>query len=72
VQLLLGCIVFSTAYAVLYLAAMYFDLALVTYYPAAKRFYPLVPATPQARGLAMFWYTATSSLATQRQDGGAA
>jgi hypothetical protein len=49
-------IIFSAAYAVLYLGAMYYNLALFTYYPAAKQFYPLVPATPQARGPAMFWY----------------
>jgi hypothetical protein len=49
-------IVFSAAYAVLYLAAMYYNLALFTYYPVARQFYPLVPATPQARGPAMFWY----------------
>jgi hypothetical protein len=51
-----ACIIFSAAYAVLYLAAMYYNLALFTYYPAAKQFYLLVPATPQARGPAMFWY----------------
>jgi hypothetical protein len=51
-----ACIVFSAGYAVLYLAAMYYNLALFTYYPAAKQFSPLVPATPQARGPAMFWY----------------
>jgi hypothetical protein len=51
-----ACIVFATAYAVLYLAAMYYNLALFTYYPAAKQFALLVPATPQAPGPAMFWY----------------
>jgi hypothetical protein len=51
-----ACIVFSVAYAVLYLAAMYYNLALFTYYPAAKQFNLLVPATPRAPGPAMFWY----------------
>ena len=51
-----ACIVFAAAYAVFYLAAMYYNLALFTYYPAAKQFYPLVSATPRAPGPAMFWY----------------
>lgn len=56
-------IVFSAAFAVLYIVAVENNLALFTYHPALDEFEPLVKR-PKA-GPAMYWYgwLATSALA---------
>jgi hypothetical protein len=46
--------VFSVAFAVLYLLATYFNLALVTYHPALKELQFL--AQPPKAGPTMYWY----------------
>ncbi len=47
-------IVFASAYAVLYVISIEYNLALFTYHPATEEFYFLVkPASDQP---AMFWY----------------
>jgi hypothetical protein len=46
--------VFSVAFAVLYLVATYFNLALVTYHPALRELQFL--AQPPKAGPAMYWY----------------
>jgi hypothetical protein len=49
--------VFSVAYAVIYLVAMYENLALVTYYPRLRQWFPLtVTDLPKSAGPGMFWY----------------
>ncbi len=56
--------VFSAAFAVLYLAAMYNNLALVTYVPRLHLWLPLAPNLPKSAGPGMYWYgwLATSAL----------
>lgn len=49
--------VFSAAYAVIYLVAMYENLALVTYYPRLKQWFALtVTGLPKSAGPGMYWY----------------
>ena len=48
--------VFSTVFAVLYVLAMNFNLALITYFPRTHEF-GLLTARPTAEsGVAMYWY----------------
>lgn len=47
-------IAFAVAYAVIYIAAIEFNLALFTYHPASEEFYFLVK--PAADQPAMYWY----------------
>ncbi|HVO93539.1 MAG TPA: hypothetical protein VMT22_11895 [Terriglobales bacterium] len=55
-------IVFAAAYAVLYVVAVEYNLALFTYHPATEEFHFLVQ--PASDGPAMYWYgwMATSGL----------
>ncbi len=49
--------VFSAAYAVIYLVAMYENLALVTYYPRLRQWFALtVTDLPKSAGPGMYWY----------------
>ncbi|HUK58711.1 MAG TPA: hypothetical protein VLV50_05715 [Stellaceae bacterium] len=49
--------VFSAAYAVIYLVAMYENLALATYYPRLRQWFALtVTDLPKSAGPAMYWY----------------
>ncbi len=48
--------VFSIAFAALYVVAMYYNLPLATYYPAARVWGLLLPNPPTAPGVAMYWY----------------
>ncbi len=49
--------VFSAAYAVIYLVAMYENLALVTYYPRLQQWFALtVTGLPKSAGPGMYWY----------------
>ena len=47
-------VTFAAAYAVLYIAAVEYNLALFTYHPASEEFYFLVK--PAADQPAMYWY----------------
>jgi hypothetical protein len=46
--------VFSIAFAAIYIACVYYNLALVTYHPQLAQWGPLVQAPKQ--GPAMYWY----------------
>jgi hypothetical protein len=46
--------VFAIAFAVIYIASVYFNLAVVTYHPQLVQWGPLVEAPRQ--GPAMYWY----------------
>lgn len=46
--------VFSIAFAAIYIACVYFNLALVTYHPQLGQWGPLVE--PVRQGPAMYWY----------------
>jgi hypothetical protein len=48
--------VFSTIFAVLYVLAMYFNLALFTYFPRTGGFGPLAASPTTESGVAMYWY----------------
>jgi hypothetical protein len=49
--------VFSAAYALIYLVAMYDNLALVTYYPRLRQWFALtVTGLPKSAGPGMYWY----------------
>ena len=48
--------VFSIAFAVLYVAAMNYNLPLVTYFPATGVWAALRPNLPAANIVAMYWY----------------
>jgi hypothetical protein len=49
--------VFSAAYAIIYLVAMYENLALVTYYPRLRQWFALtVTGLPKSAGPGMYWY----------------
>ena len=56
--------VFSAAFAVLYLVAMYNNFALMTYFPQVRRWLPLTAILPKTDGPGMYWYgwIATSAL----------
>jgi hypothetical protein len=57
--------VFSAAYAVIYLVAMYENIALVTYYPRLRRWFPLtVSNLPKSAGPGMYWYGWIATAAT--------
>jgi hypothetical protein len=48
---------FSTAFAVIYLAAMYNNLALVSYFPRTRQwFFLTVTDLPRSAGPGMYWY----------------
>jgi hypothetical protein len=55
-------ITFAAAYAILYVFAVMYNLALFTYHPATEEFYPLVKKAIE--GPAMYWYgwIATSAI----------
>jgi hypothetical protein len=46
--------VFASVYAMLYVAAVYYNWALFTYAPATGKFGPLL--TPATEGPTMYWY----------------
>jgi len=46
--------VFSIAFAAIYIASVYYNLALVTYHPQLAQWGPLVE--PVRQGPAMYWY----------------
>jgi hypothetical protein len=48
--------VFSIAFCILYVVAMYFNLALVTYIPKARAFYALAYAPPANIAPGIYWY----------------
>jgi len=49
--------VFSTVFAVIYLTCMYFNVALVSYFPRTRTWYWLtVTNLPKADGPGMYWY----------------
>ena len=49
--------VFSVVFAVIYLVAMYFNLALVSYFPRTRHWYALtVTDLPRSAGTGMYWY----------------
>jgi hypothetical protein len=49
--------VFSAVFAALYLAAMYWNLALVSYFPRTRQWYALtVTGLPRSAGPGMYWY----------------
>jgi hypothetical protein len=48
--------VFSAAFAVLYVLAMNFNLALLTYFPRTHGFAALAASPTAESGVAMYWY----------------
>ncbi len=56
--------VFSACFAVLYLVAMYNNIALMTYVPRLGQWLPFTVTLPARSGPAMYWYgwLATSAL----------
>jgi hypothetical protein len=56
--------VFSVAFVVLYLVAMYDNLALMTYFPRIRQWLPLAAVLPNTAGPGMYWYgwIATSAI----------
>ncbi len=49
--------VFSTVFAVIYVVCMYFNLALVSYFPRTRTWYWLtVTNLPKSDGPGMYWY----------------
>ncbi len=49
--------VFSAVFAVIYFASVYYNLALVSYFPRLKQWFPLVKTgMPPSVGPGMYWY----------------
>lgn len=49
--------IFSAAYAALYLASMYYNLALLSYFPRSRQWFLLtVTDMPRSAGPGMYWY----------------